>query len=736
MRRAFPKALVLAFGFGAPVMATDSLSDCRHWSAGAETPVNVEIKISHVIELGTNFEHEGSTYEKEAGGQVQGFMELEPFVQDAPKYIAPSVFVAVVDVKSDYVAFSLPFGARARLLPFDGREKPFRTGRLSDPTPRTDKLVRELEKPISCLRLPSEKTLVDAAEALEDGVEIAALVTPADPLAVFYSASPEADLGGDETVGDLSDMFGKPVAEDLRKEAPDDGSLADLAAARKGDTPDDEIGGLATLGGSAPPIEVEPVVATVKKSIAEPRAEDLSTGSVCMLASGRELSLAGLDMTPAIHVAGLAVGGIKLNSFTYEPLIDAVLKNEGESAQITDKGDVLTRVSIDGLRGHLVEDAGKMPVVPVGLPGTKILRINRDVPEAVASEDRLNVYIVGDAASVRVTGLTRLEAAAKAKLGQVYWNIIWHDVAKNGAIDEGKIYGSMAELDRDLPKTREPVFLSSAAQFERFVGDLEELAVNAPLRIDQLYWIKEGYLLPHEAPLRVSKALRLINAKGNIARRENGNPLKWLQVIAGTYAQEFSRYYLEGPVKTAVPEVGSMSVERRDGERKYILSDLTYPQSMLQYLAKRRGLVGDLPEPTPSLAENELRFNMDRALRSVGYLIPADMLDRMSASVATTRFVVDQIEQGTAPEIIPIEPEDFDVSALFWPKTDVEGALLGLDINARVIDRRLKTLARAKPEFDVKRAIDALGYQIALSRGVVRSTGCEFVFVSMKDLTL
>jgi len=247
--------------------------------------------------------------------------------------------------------------------------------------------------------------------------------------------------------------------------------------------------------------------------------------------------------------------------------------------------------------------------------------------------------------------------------------------------------------------------------------------------------VKEGYLLPHSAPSRVAAAFKRINAEGNIARRANGNPLKWLQVIAGSYAQPFSQYYLDGPVKTAQPEVGYMTVEPNGRARDYLLTDLTHPQSSLEFLVRRSGLIDGVPKnPAPATPRGEVFLSLGDALKSYGFLVSHDQLDKLSTSVATTKFVADKLSDGVAPETLLNDTGDLDVTALMWPKTAADGALKDLNINPILADRRLKTLARLRPDLNTDRMFDDLGTQITLGRIIMNSSDCDFVYFSMEGM--
>lgn len=212
--------------------------------------------------------------------------------------------------------------------------------------------------------------------------------------------------------------------------------------------------------------------------------------------------------------------------------------------------------------------------------------------EAKTAIKIINILVVGDAPSVAVSGIDKMEKYLLAKSHGLYkWKISWHDVSPSGQLFPSLEFDSFSKLVKDtkLLKSRKRALLSDDKSFTIFLNNFEKAIVKSKVTLDHIVWIKDSYQVPLSTPQKMGEFIKNVHAKGNIKRLKNTNPYKWLYIISGSMPGA-SKYLIEEPLSRARPSnPGELVEERTVGLSKFrqLLSKPKRLALMLDIVANR-----------------------------------------------------------------------------------------------------------------------------------------------------
>jgi hypothetical protein len=417
------------------------------------------------------------------------------------------------------------------------------------------------------------------------------------------------------------------------------------------------------------------------------------------------LILAGDPPDAPAFAAGIVKPDQLMTAYWYDDYAD-VLTSYGFRSRLRLPENTVTTIAIPGDRTYTV---GDVTVFPIKLPDQSGLEVNVDgsMPEELPS-DPLRFAVFGDRASVALSGLDRLEEELVKKGADKNWSVEWFEIGKDGSLSDKVVAGSFAELVGMAGGDSEPAYLSSPESFDRLVTAMEKAIISEESPLDQVFWVTEGYLVPNSAPSRLETFLQNVNAHGNVARREDNSPYKWLQVVAGYFAQDFSAAYISGPIATSQPVAGDMSVEDRKGERTVLLTDMKYPLATVRNLIRRNASAAGAPEKKADYDPNALAYDSRQMFEDIGVVFDRDFAERINQSLSPIRFAARDIADG-ADFAKNLQADNVDITALLDLRTGDTGALKGLELDPANFKRRVERYLKENNMDQFEAALDEIG---------------------------
>ncbi len=240
----------------------------------------------------------------------------------------------------------------------------------------------------------------------------------------------------------------------------------------------------------------------------------------------------------------------------------------------------------------------------------------------------MNILVVGDAPSVAISGIDKMEKyLIKRSDGSYKWKISWHDVSPNGELLPSVNFDSFLKLVKAVKRleSKKRALLSDEENFSLFLNDFEKVIVNSTVTFDHVIWIKDSYQVPLSTPKNMSNFIKGVHAKGNIKRLKNTNPYKWLYIISGNMPGA-SKFLLEEPLSRARPSNPGEIIEETvslSGSRQ-LLSKPKELALILDIVANR-----DLNRPKLDVIDKEtISINAKDVFSELGILISLSELKK------------------------------------------------------------------------------------------------------------
>lgn len=458
-------------------------------------------------------------------------------------------------------------------------------------------------------------------------------------------------------------------------------------------------------------IEERPVVCTTGQSNISVRGLPPEPRGDILLAGRRGLedrvALFGLD-----PLDGAPVGSDRVGRF------------EASDAEI----DVLRAPRIRWLEAEGFVSEARLLLAPVA---SEVLSV---IPEATpVSREAIRIAVFADPVILAKSGLYGLDSLLRERR-DTGWpiEITWHRISVEGAIADPRTFDlatDMLAAAGAAGPVSDPLY-NDTAVLRRVLDGMERRILEDGRPLDLVIWVVRGTQFPPTAPARLSSFIERVSAHGPLARRPAGNrPGEWFFILAGNFAQDFARSYVEGPVRTAVPGAAALEVatvaRTREGQ---LLEDLD--QLARQIDGNLRLRFG--AESLPPRYDASVLYSSMPAFHRVGFLVPRERL----------RDLHETFEQATVILSKIASYDDFELGEMafnpfaFWMVTTGEtGEVLNSGFSPAAVERKLSFLS--EQEGALRRAQDDFDRLRSATREAKDkldgATACSHVFVAVTN---
>ncbi|MBY6153361.1 hypothetical protein KUV47_09065 [Vannielia litorea] len=405
------------------------------------------------------------------------------------------------------------------------------------------------------------------------------------------------------------ERISRKVGEGDRTVAPRKG-LGDLLANVTGDrasaTGSDDTprpGGIADVfperhAGASPPVADARAPEPVSSEEEAPDSFGTSP-TVC----GNVASVSGLTLDPDAFPGLFTVGAMpraeaEFAAIELLPFTDEARQTDARLTFAAGRAGQLQPIALpNGIRARPVAEALNELILAVPTDPKSLRRVSpvlekteQQGPGARAATGAFRLAIFADGHSLSQAGVAELERDLLKSGGAPPWVVDWFEPDTLGRITAHINLPSINAATVMAATSPGEFFPQQPDQFEALMRGFEETLVSDGPSYDQVIWVLEGHVLPHNTPGRLEEMIERVNELGRVTRFPDGRARKWLQVIAGQFSAPFSAAYLDGPLKTT--RAGYLTIEDRGkAERTVMLLDQTFLRNTLSGLMSRAGSV-------------------------------------------------------------------------------------------------------------------------------------------------
>ncbi|WP_207787732.1 hypothetical protein [Candidatus Thiosymbion oneisti] len=345
-------------------------------------------------------------------------------------------------------------------------------------------------------------------------------------------------------------------------------------------------------------------------------------------------------------------------------------------------------------------DTSEKSVLPVRFPGLD--RVPRVVPgsdNADTAPNRINILVIGDAPTVEISGLAVVEDALREENPDFTWGVFWHDVAADGSVAEPESFKSLMALMMYVQglaaEKRSPALLRDPMDFKRFLDGMRNAIVGSSRTLDYVFWVKQGYPVPLDAPSRLKTLIDEVHRKAPIPHFPDGRPRKWLRIISG-YTPGDSKALITETIARSKHHPGYYEEEQdTSGIPRQLLGADRVDSVVISLVGIGRAKLEGSTEAGYS-AEG-LHLDAADSFSELSFLVSSASLQELRKSLSAAITAIKQLADGGNPEEIAADFDaKYDVTKLLkLPRSNADGRVRGITYDAKRDSDRLSNRLKA-----------------------------------------
>lgn len=554
-----------------------------------------------------------------------------------------------------------------------------------------------LEPPLQCVEVPGNATLIPMADDPRPGAAPPTVTGPdpaPDPAPGLSSLGDRVGPGGTGdrgATGGFSSLLAAPDDRDGPDPAP--GGFSRLGERLTTRTPD-PLAEPAGRPGPVPGIVPETVPAARPAGLA-------GAGAVCL--NGVATRLNGpMPTGQTLMLAGLRRGNDPVALMTYDPQLGLVEAAGTPARLLSAPGTLDPLATVGPLRpgAQAGSPSSLLMVRPVGTANLSLLDADPPPPPVASTTGEAPVvHIFAAPGMLRISGLNQLDPGLNAATGGLAPTLIWYPIRGDGTLAQPVTATSFDQLMIEAmlrEATAEDPLYELADVLTRSLDEMRTALETSAVPVDTAIWILRGGQLPTIAPQAIRDFLTRTPQTAPIPRL--GGPTdrgarRWLYILSGFFAQEFSEAYVSGPIEVVRPTQAAfeMALSERSIDGPLLANADSLVRQIQGNWAARTGAdpaatSARLPaDRAPSFADGMERAVLPSAYDDIGLVVPRDAFEALDAGLLA------MIAAVPARSVAIPDGLDIDPLALWLLAADDDG-LVATTIASSVGRRRAEAL--------------------------------------------